>query len=294
MKKLLAFVLALLMALSLAACGAGEKETDGDAATPPATDGSDYLTDDAEKEDSEAVTPPETDGSSAVIGENDKSDDVGADESQDETENTDNGTPVVFIGDCLYLDILGDEYGDSDVFVDSAVIVIDSVEELTPYLETVSHCIDSNIKYINNLDSDRITLQMLDATMRFKKAENFFKKECNSGFFAEYKLLLVKFLTSANDWLLSDVRLEKNGEKSFLRLDIATFERFGSDVDVYKTCWVAVPNNLNIDYENDVKLNRIGGIDTYDDPLPSEYWGGYELQNYGLSRWRWVFNKKTE
>ena len=49
MKKLLAFILALLMALSLVSCGVGEKETDGEPTTPPATD-----------------------GSSAVIGENDK------------------------------------------------------------------------------------------------------------------------------------------------------------------------------------------------------------------------------
>jgi hypothetical protein len=49
MKKHLAFLLALLMALSLVSCGAGEKETDG-----------------------EPTTPPETDGSSAVIGEDNK------------------------------------------------------------------------------------------------------------------------------------------------------------------------------------------------------------------------------
>ena len=38
MKKLLAFILALLMALSLVSCGVGEKETDGEPTTPPATD----------------------------------------------------------------------------------------------------------------------------------------------------------------------------------------------------------------------------------------------------------------
>ena len=66
MKKHLAFLLALLMALSLVSCGAGEKETDGEPTTPPATDGSGAPADDAEKEESEAVTPPETDGSDAV------------------------------------------------------------------------------------------------------------------------------------------------------------------------------------------------------------------------------------
>ena len=65
MKNFLAFVLALLMALSLAACGAGEKETDGDAATPPATDGSEVLTNDVEQEKAEddSVLPPADDGS---------------------------------------------------------------------------------------------------------------------------------------------------------------------------------------------------------------------------------------
>ena len=55
MKKPLAFVLALLMALSLAACGAGEKETDGDAATPPAVDGSEDPNDSNSKENTEGT-----------------------------------------------------------------------------------------------------------------------------------------------------------------------------------------------------------------------------------------------
>ena len=55
MKKLLAFLLALLIAFSLAACGAGEKETDGDAATPPATDGSEDPNDSNSKENTEGT-----------------------------------------------------------------------------------------------------------------------------------------------------------------------------------------------------------------------------------------------
>ena len=55
MKKLLAFLLALLMALSIVSCGAGEKETDGDAATPPATDGSEDPSDSNSKENTEGT-----------------------------------------------------------------------------------------------------------------------------------------------------------------------------------------------------------------------------------------------
>ena len=46
MKKYLICLLAMLMALSLVSCGAGEKETDGDV-PPPEADGSGAPADDA-------------------------------------------------------------------------------------------------------------------------------------------------------------------------------------------------------------------------------------------------------
>ena len=122
MKKHFAFLLALLMALSLAACGAGEKETDGDAATPPATDGSEALTDDAEKEDSEAVTPPKSDGSENLT---------------DEDPNS--GIPVPFVAeDFLYLCVeLEHQILYSKAYANHA-FVIRSCEDLTELLDEIN------------------------------------------------------------------------------------------------------------------------------------------------------------
>ena len=122
MKRMIVLLLTVVMIFSLAACGAGEKETDGDAATPPATDGSEALTDDAEKEDSEAVTPPKSDGSENLT---------------DEDPNS--GIPVPFVAeDFLYLCVeLEHQILYGKAYANHA-FVIRSCEDLTELLDEIN------------------------------------------------------------------------------------------------------------------------------------------------------------
>ena len=98
MKKHLAFLLALLMALSLVSCGAGEKETDGEPAPPPEADGSDVSMDDTQEEndasDGKSDPPPATDGSGPAQTD---------DKTGDETENDETVTSVTHKGDWMYV-----------------------------------------------------------------------------------------------------------------------------------------------------------------------------------------------
>ena len=221
MKKHLAFLLALLIALSLVSCGAGEKETDGKFDPPPATDGSVNAGHDGETED--------------------------LDTDQTETEKA--VQSVSYMGDWLIQDVLGDEYDAHDV------VLVESNEEMQSCLDILKKNLATMVKDLAEM-GERVTRTALEGALHLREAIDTFEED---AYLRNRKLLLIKIYSSywqGKAEIRDIVLVEQDGECK-LQVNVAMKYGFGSDVTAYMTLWVLVPDDLNIDYENDVEINVI-------------------------------------
>ena len=218
MKKHLAFLLALLMAFSLAACGEKAKE---------------------ENLPVGSVDEQETGAISDLI------DDL--DNGKTETKQT--VKSVLYTGNCLYMDILGEEYNSQDV------VVIDEKEQLQPYTQVLKQTLATSLNALAP-QGENISYRSLKALLHFKEAIDAFEKDTC---LQRHQLLLIKIdATYTRDTSIKDLVLveKENGERK-LQVRVSQEEGFTADTSIYFTIWILVPDDLNLNYENDVEINVI-------------------------------------